>query len=99
MENIAHQVRPNVAEARKEVYYEHRRKGLLPVKKKNIAIYKEEEDSEIKFIEDGIIKTIGLFLLLWSVGVSIFSIRIMGEAVTKGKEKPSDDHHRIVLSE
>ena len=99
MENITYQVRPYVAEAWKEEYYEHRRKELLPVKKKNIAIYEEEEDSEKKFMEDGIMKTISLFLLTWSVGVSIYSIRIMGEAVTKGKEKLSDDHHRIVLSE
>jgi len=99
MENIAHQVRPHVAEAWKEEYYEHRRKELLAVKKKNIASYEDEEDSEKKFMEDGIMKTIGMCLLMWSVCVSMYSIRIMGEAVTKGKEKPSDDHHRIVLSE
>jgi len=46
----------------------------------------EEEKAEKESIENGVIKMMGFLLLLWSLCVSMYSIRLMGKTATKKKE-------------
>jgi hypothetical protein len=94
MENTAHQLRLYVPEEFYERYREQRmeREGGDASSGRNDNSWEQEKEQ----YENGVVRMMGLLFLLYSFGVSMYALRLMGKTANKGKESPAEPDQETV---
>lgn len=106
-ETAARQMLPHVTEAWQEDYQLHmaertkiRSNGDGDDRSKSTEGEENsnEEETETEYMENRLVKTLGMILLIYSLSVSMYALRLMGKTVIKDKQEP-EEHVQEVQEE
>jgi hypothetical protein len=91
MENTAHQLRLHVPED----FYERLREQRMEREGGDASSGNSDNswEHEKEHYENGVVRMMGLFFLLYSVGVSMYALRLMSQTAKKEKEDPAEPEH------
>jgi hypothetical protein len=93
MENTARQLRLHVPEEVYEGYREQRMKKRMEREGGDASSGRSDNswEQEKEQMENGVVRMIGLLLLFYSFGVSMYALRLMGQTANKEKEESEQD--------